>query len=112
MRSSTSDISDNAKRAIQENREKKEKGERAPSVIIAANIVIPTRQRILTDKQVIEILTTSDSIGITECSCRLSESFCDSPLETCILVGRCSPVGEAKERTKYCYLWILTPIRR
>ena len=87
MHGSTSDVSDEGKKVIQEQREKMEAGKRVSSAVIAANIVIPTRQRILTDQQVREILNISDSVGITNCGCRVSEGNCDSPIDICIVVG-------------------------
>ncbi len=90
MHGSTTDVSDEGKRVIQEQREKMEAGTRASSAVIAANIVIPTRQRILTDQQVREILAVSDAVGITNCGCRLSEGNCDSPIDICIVVGMSS----------------------
>ena len=87
MHSSTSDVSDEGKRVIQEQRKKMEAGTRASSAVIAANIVIPTRQRILTDQQVREALSVSDSVGITDCGCRIAEENCDTPVDVCIVVG-------------------------
>jgi len=87
MQGQTSDISDKGKRVIEEQREKIAAGKRAPSTVIAANIVITARQRVLTDQQVREILTVSDSIGIMECGCRLAEGKCDTPIDVCIAVG-------------------------
>ncbi len=72
---------------IQDERRRLEEGKREPSTVIPVNIVIPARQRILTDQQVREILTTSDHVGITECGCRASEGNCDSPHDVCIVVG-------------------------
>ncbi len=90
MHGSTSDISDDGKRFIQEQHEEMEAGKRSPSTVIAANIVIPTRQRILTDQQVRDILAIADSVGITNCGCRVSEGNCDSPIDICIVVGMSS----------------------
>jgi Fe-S-cluster-containing hydrogenase component 2 len=87
MQGATTDVSDKGKRVIQEQREKLADGRREPSTVIPVNLVIPARQRILTNQQVREILTTSDSVGITECGCRVSEGNCDAPVDVCILVG-------------------------
>ncbi len=81
MHGSTSDVRDEGKRVIQEQREKMEAGKRAASAVIAAHIVIPTRQRILTDQQVRDILAISDSIGITNCGCRVCQGNYSSPLD-------------------------------
>ena len=95
-----SDVSDKGKRVIQEQREKLEAGKRASSTVIAVNIVIATRQRILTDQQFREILTVSDSIGLTECGCRLSEDNCDSPIDVCIVVGMSAEEIDGSEDTR------------
>ncbi|MCK5414193.1 MAG: 4Fe-4S binding protein [Thermoplasmata archaeon] len=87
MEGDVTKVSDNGKRVILEQRQKLEEGKRGPSTVIPVNMVIPARQRILTDAQVREILTTSDSVGITQCGCRVSEGNCTSPLDVCIVVG-------------------------
>jgi Pyruvate/2-oxoacid:ferredoxin oxidoreductase delta subunit len=87
MQGTTSDVSDKGKKVIDEQRQKLAEGKREPSTVVPVNIVIPARQRVLTDQQVREILTTSDSIGITDCGCRLAEGNCDNPVDVCITVG-------------------------
>jgi len=98
MDANPSEVSDELKRVIEDERQKLEEGKREPSMVIPVNIVIPARQRILTDQQVREILTTSDSIGITDCGCRLSEGNCDNPVDVCIVVGMSADdIAESKD---------------
>ena len=94
------EVSDKGKRVIHEQREKMKAGKRAPSVVIAANIVIPARQRILTDQQVREALTISDSVGITACGCRVSEDNCDAPVDVCIVLGMSAEEIEEDDETR------------
>jgi ferredoxin len=83
----SAEISDELKKTIDDQRKRLAEGKREPSTIIPVNLVISARQRILTDQQVRDALTTSDSVGITDCFCRSTEGNCDSPLDVCIVVG-------------------------
>jgi Pyruvate/2-oxoacid:ferredoxin oxidoreductase delta subunit len=100
MRDATPEVSDELRRVIQDQRERLEAGKRAPSTVIPVNIVIPARQRILTDRQVRDILSVSDSVGITDCDCRVSEANCASPVDVCIVVGMSAGEIEESENTR------------
>jgi ferredoxin len=100
MHDSTSDVSDKGKKVILEQREKMEAGKRSSSVVIPANIVVPARQRILTDQQVRDALSISDNVGVTDCGCRLSEDNCTHPIDVCIVLGMSAEEIEKSDDTR------------
>ena len=57
------------------------------SIIVPIGKSIPVRQRVLTDSQVRDILTSTGLIAVTNCDCRTTHHRCSSPLDVCIVVG-------------------------
>jgi formate hydrogenlyase subunit 6/NADH:ubiquinone oxidoreductase subunit I len=62
-------------------------GEAVRSVVVPIGKALPVRQRVLTDAQVRDILTSADLVAVTNCNCRTSLHRCDTPLDVCIVVG-------------------------
>jgi len=88
-------VSDELKAEVEDLRQKLAAG------VIPVNVVIPARQRILTDEQVRQILSTSDNVGVTDCGCRASEGNCDSPVDVCIVVGMSAGDIESSGNTRH-----------
>jgi ferredoxin len=79
-------VSDELPSMVREERKKIVEGERMASTVIPVNLVVPARQRVLTDQQVRDILATSGAVGVTDCSCRSIGGDCGSPLDVCLVI--------------------------
>jgi Pyruvate/2-oxoacid:ferredoxin oxidoreductase delta subunit len=100
METRSTKITEDLRKIVEAQRKRLEEGKREPSSVIPVNIVIPARQRILTDRQVRDILTTSDSVGLTDCECRVVEGNCRSPVDVCIVVGMSGEDIEKSDDTR------------
>ncbi len=72
---------------VRERREKLASGEAERSVVVPVGRALPVKQRVLTDRQVRDILEATDLVALTDCGCRASAQACDAPLDVCIVVG-------------------------
>lgn len=89
---------------IEERRQLFEEGKVEASIVVPLNQAIPVRQRVLSARQVRDILASSEAVALTECDCRVAEGNCDSPNDVCIIVG------ETAERISEKEGWTRIPV--
>jgi len=80
-------VPDSTEEQLRKRHEKFASGQAERSVIVPIGISLPARQRVLTDQQARDILTSTDLIALTSCDCRTTEQRCDAPRDVCIVVG-------------------------
>jgi NAD-dependent dihydropyrimidine dehydrogenase PreA subunit len=56
--------------------------------IIPVSESMDTRQQILAYEDVRQIIEDSDTIAVTNCTCRLTARKCDRPVEICLQIGK------------------------
>lgn len=86
MRRPDAEVNQELREEILSRRERLEAGKLEPSIVVTVNLVIPARQKVLTDQQARDLLTRADAIGVTGCGCRSRVKGCDAPLDVCLIV--------------------------
>ncbi len=71
---------------IRDRKKDVESGELEPSIVIPVNQAFMVAQKVLPQKQVLDILENAELIGLIDCYCRDREKNCDAPLDVCIVV--------------------------
>lgn len=85
---------------IQDRKKDVEFGELEPSIVVPVNQAFSVAQKVLPQKQVLEILENAFLIGLIDCYCRDREKNCDAPLDVCIVVDSYAEKHLEKEEGK------------
>jgi len=80
------------------------------SKVIPVSESFDAKQWVLPTEQVMEILTSADSVAVQDCECRTHYRRCDKPLEVCFLLNKVADIFVARNMARYVSLDQAIPI--